>query len=131
MKIIKDLFVAVVTDAIINGVPYYILQKNNKDMSLIFIVSAIICLLIAICFIILYNKLQRFSRSVIDIIFSQANLNEELLKKPENSDIKEKYLADFDSIRKYRPFTKDELNGLYAFDPKNPHKPNNLINEPD
>lgn len=126
MKIFKELFIAVIADVIANGMAYYFLQKNGIDMLIIFIISALICLLVAICFIILYEKFQKFSRAVIDIIYSQANLNEELLKKPENSDIKERYLVALDAIKKYRPYTKNELNDLYALDPKNPHKPNNL-----
>jgi hypothetical protein len=83
-------------------------------------------LIIAICFIILWEKFQKFSRAVIDVIFSQATLNEEFLSKPENSDIKERYMKALNVIKKYRPYTPDELNNLYVLDPKNPHRPNNL-----
>jgi len=91
-------------------------------MEIILIVSGIIVLLIVIVGIILYDKIQRFSRAVIDNIYAQGNLNEGLLAKPENADVKKKYDEALDVIKKYRPYKKKELKDLFIFDPNNPHQ---------
>jgi hypothetical protein len=129
MKKQKAIMVAIFTDFVANLIVYYIFSTPKlQDMStvaLILIVSFVICGLISIGFIILWDKLQRFNHAIIDNIYAQANLNQDILAKPENADICDKYYNSLDAIKRYRPYNQSELNDLYIFDPKNPHKANN------
>ena len=118
----KNLLIAIPVEIVITGGTGLILNNNKMQTWIILIIIGVFIVLVTIGYFSLIEKLRKFSKSVIDNIHAQANLNQEILGKPENSDMRENYLQVLKVIKKYRPYIKEELDGLYIFDPQNPHK---------
>ncbi len=118
----KNLLIAIPIEIIITGVTGLILNNDKMETSIIILFIGLFVVLTTIGYFSLIEKLGKFSRSVIDNIHAQANLNQSMLSKSENADVREEYLQVLEVIRKYRPYKKQVLDGLYIFDPKNPHK---------
>ena len=122
MKTKLEISIAFITDLIINGVPYYILKQKQIDMAGIFIITGIIIFGVAIAFIILYDKLQRFSKQNFDIINSFMQMNKQILGQEHNQNIVLTYLEFINKADTYGYIDYEAFLDIFIFDKKNPFR---------
>ena len=99
-----------------NGI---LIQMSDVDW-----LNIVLDIIIMLFIFFILRGMKKFSRAVIDNTHAQAILNRKLLEMPDADKIQKKYKEDFKAITNYRPYGEKELEGLYIFDPKNPHRDN-------
>jgi len=108
--------------SLIEGIGILIAYLNSEktEPQLIILIIGFIVIIGSISFIVLFDKLQKFSKAVILNVHSQGALNQKIFDKFE--DIEIEYKKELSGIEKHNPFTDEELDYLFEFDKNNPFK---------
>jgi len=116
----KNLSIAIPIELIATGWISFILNKNDMGLYALTGIFGIALVVGTIAYFSLYEKLQKFSKAVIENTFHQSRFNQMVFKRhPEMID---EYNKTLENIKNYRPYSKEEYDHLFVFDSKNPHK---------
>ena len=122
MRTKLEISIAFIADLIINGVPYYILKQKQVDMAGIFIITGIIIFGVAVAFIILYDKLQKFNRQVFVMINDLMLMNKKVLSQEHNQNIALEYSEFIKNADEYGLIDYEAFLDSFVFDKKNPFR---------
>lgn len=129
--ILAKTILAAMIDIIINVVAYFILKNKYDNIEIIFIISTILMLLMAIAVIYIENKINRFNKKLYQNLkdythaqhiqtFTQLSIIQKIFAK--NPDISDEYLRDIEGVKRINPLTDKSLDDLFVFNQDSGYK---------
>ena len=113
-RIIYDIIISIIADAVLVGVPYLSLRHKYELMDAFFIIAFIAILFFALLYVILLNRLRRYTHAQNIQTFTHLSVIRDIFES--HPEIRNEYIRDIEGMNRINPLSLQTLDDLFIFD---------------